>query len=401
MGHSRVTVYYATGTGNGFRVAQWIADQARRVGIRKRVVAIEAARPDDQLSDHPDQLLVMVLPTHGFTAPWHVIRFAWQLPRRRARAVCVATRAGLVIGGRQPPGLAGTAALLIALILALKGYAVRGTMSVNMPSNWMSLHPALRPQSIQRVLETSQARVDRFARQVIDGRRWWLTGNNLYELVGGLVLLPASALYLSFARFFLAKLFFANNRCTTCGLCVRACPVGAIEMRGPPDSRRPFWSHRCESCMRCMGYCPRTAIEAGHSWGIVLTLTTSVPAIMYLLAHWSQLAAGTHAPHLWASASLARVAVESVLFYYPSLIISYLVFDALIRVPTINTLFTYTTLTHFYRRYHEPGTRLNEIVVPAPDRAQPAPNTAMTTERCGPEALGAELITEQATPYDA
>jgi hypothetical protein len=33
----------------------------------------------------------------------------------------------------------------------------------------------------------------------------------------------------------------------------------------------------------------------------------------------------------------------------------------LIRIPPINRLFTYTTLTHYYRRYREPETRLKDL----------------------------------------
>jgi len=33
----------------------------------------------------------------------------------------------------------------------------------------------------------------------------------------------------------------------------------------------------------------------------------------------------------------------------------------LLRVPLINRLFTVTTLTHYYRRYHEPDTTLNDL----------------------------------------
>ena len=44
-----------------------------------------------------------------------------------------------------------------------------------------------------------------------------------------------------------------------------------------------------------------------------------------------------------------------------ALILSYLVFWYLIKIPVANTVFTYTTLTHYYRRYHQPETKLKHL----------------------------------------
>ena len=46
---------------------------------------------------------------------------------------------------------------------------------------------------------------------------------------------------------------------------------------------------------------------------------------------------------------------------YIALFISYWVFWNLIRIPAFNKIFTYTTLTHYYRRYHQPETRLKQM----------------------------------------
>jgi MinD superfamily P-loop ATPase len=53
------------------------------------------------------------------------------------------------------------------------------------------------------------------------------------------------------------KLFRATKACTSCGLCERTCPMGAITM----VDGRPKWSKACEQCCRCFNYCPAQAIE--------------------------------------------------------------------------------------------------------------------------------------------
>jgi hypothetical protein len=47
--------------------------------------------------------------------------------------------------------------------------------------------------------------------------------------------------------------------------------------------------------------------------------------------------------------------------FIAALILSYLVFWYLIKIPVANTFFTYTTLTHYYRRYHQPETKLKHL----------------------------------------
>ena len=48
-------------------------------------------------------------------------------------------------------------------------------------------------------------------------------------------------------------------------------------------------------------------------------------------------------------------------FFLLSIVISYFLFILLARVTVINRLLTFFTPTHYYRRYHEPGTILKSI----------------------------------------
>jgi hypothetical protein len=85
------------------------------------------------------------------------------------------TRAGLAFGRFVLPGIGGTSTFLIALILWLRGYRVRGVMSADMPSNWFSLHPIQQPTTLRRIVDRSEHRVRAFARHLLDGRRVWAT----------------------------------------------------------------------------------------------------------------------------------------------------------------------------------------------------------------------------------
>ena len=52
-------------------------------------------------------------------------------------------------------------------------------------------------------------------------------------------------------------------RAEACGLCVRSCPVDAIEMTetGPVVDRK-----KCVECLCCHEVCPEDAVEVRLSW---------------------------------------------------------------------------------------------------------------------------------------
>jgi ferredoxin len=47
----------------------------------------------------------------------------------------------------------------------------------------------------------------------------------------------------------------ANENCVKCGVCARQCPVGAIPMENPSETRNDL----CINCMRCVEVCPESS----------------------------------------------------------------------------------------------------------------------------------------------
>lgn len=368
MPYKQAAFFYSTGTGNSYRACCWMAGVLERSGAETTVVQLEASRPGGEVGEGSDGVLCMAFPTHGFTAPWSVIVGAIGLPRRRGtHAVVVATRAGIRIGSFCLPGLEGTAAYLIACILLLKGYRVRGVMGLDMPSNWLALHWGLHPGHVRVISRRAQRKTERFIARVLAGEvvLWgWV------PLLLGLVLSPLSLLYLFLGRLLLPKVFFAGPRCTGCGLCAQMCPAQAIVMHGAPP--RPFWTGRCQSCQRCMAYCPERAVEASHSWALALYFITTVPvgaaAIGWFRGHY---------PDIAESMDLL---VPNVLSMYAELIqwlyllaavyALYVPFWLLSRTRWGGWLLAHTTLTTLYRRYHEPDTALAQIMPRRSGRAE-------------------------------
>ncbi|NPV86465.1 MAG: 4Fe-4S binding protein [Anaerolineae bacterium] len=346
-------IYFLSGTGNSFRVASWIHETALQQGGLANLTPIEAARPSEEIYPGADSLLALVFPTHGFTTPWAMLKFALRLPACKATSVIVLpTRAGVKFGRVFLPGLEGTAGYLLAAIFALKGYRIRGVMALDMPSNWIALHPGFSIPSAQAIIQRARPKLNLFLHNIYAGKN---DLRGIIPLLLGLALLPVSAGYLLIGRFGLCKLFFATNRCDGCGLCARNCPANAIVMKGkhPP---RPYWTFSCESCMRCMNFCPKQAIEASHLLAVVFLMITNVSASVLLL-NWisSQIS--------WISRLNNSIVSWLLQYVYilTSMAVVYWLFSKLICVPWINTFFSYATLTRFYRRYHEPDTKLEQL----------------------------------------
>ena len=348
----RLTGYYLTGTGNSYLAATWIAQAATEAGLSAHIAPIGSARPDVEVGRTAGDLLALCFPTHAFTTPWAMIRFALGLPPGLGvRALVLATRGAIELGGRLIRGLEGTSAYLVAAILMAKGYDVRGVRGVDMPSNWTIVHSAASDESARHLVARAEQVVKVYTHAVFAGQRR-LEGR--IELALGLGLAPVSLLYNVIGRFKLAKLFFATERCNACGLCARDCPHHAIRMAGDPP--RPFWTYDCEGCMRCRSFCPTQAIETSYSFAVLASYRTGSAALAKLLA-----LAGRRVP---AVATLNRGWQGRLVSYGYGLVamaLVYRAFHSLIRIRAVNRLFALTTPTPRFRRYRAPDVTLGRM----------------------------------------
>ena len=370
MGKDLLLLYFFSGTGNSYRAAMWMAETARRQSWEARVIPLDQAQPKQDLDAQADgaRMVGLVCPTHGFTAPWAMIHFALRLPRRRntaaglasaarttegrSSAFAVLTRAGMKLGPVYSPGLDGTGAYLLALILALKGYRVLGAAGLDMPGSWTAVMPGFSRSTAEAIEARARPTAEKFMGRVLAGQAaFW----SILPLILGLALLPLSLGYLLFGRFFLAKLFYASTACDGCGLCARSCPVHAIRMTGKQNPR-PYWTFLCESCSRCINFCPRSAVEVSYPFGALGLYLGSLPVAALALdwlARTVTQAAGWQSP-----------LVETIITYpykLLSLAAAYGIFVLAMRVPLINRALTLASPPHYYRRYREPGTHLADL----------------------------------------
>jgi len=267
--YQKLIVYYFSGTGNSRNVALWLANVAKENSIESRLINIGQIERLAIGQPDPNALVVFVSPIHGFNYPPVMLHFIMRFPKGKNNILLMNTRAGMLIGKWITPGLTGVAFYFSALILKLKGYSIKSMFPVDLPSNWISVHPGLNERTVKYLHEQNQEKVYRFARKVLAGGSDF---RGIYEIIQDMLVAPISVGYYFIGRFLFAKTYFTSADCDNCGLCIKNCPVKAIKK----VDDRPFWTFNCESCMHCMSNCPKKAIETGHGYILVFSLLFSL-----------------------------------------------------------------------------------------------------------------------------
>jgi len=269
IAHNKLIIYYFSGTGNSKNVALWMADIANEKDMEVGLINIgKTARRGIEPPD-PDALVAFVSPIHGFNYPPVMLNFLTHFPKGRNNVLLLNTRAGMLIGKWITPGLTGIAFYFAAMILKLKGYSIRSMFPVDLPSNWISVHPGLNERTVKYLHERNQEKVYRFARKVLAGGSDF---RGVREIIQDTLIAPISLGYYFIGRFFFAKTYYASADCDNCDLCIKTCPVKAIKK----VDNRPFWTFNCESCMHCMSNCPKKAIETAHGSVLVIAMLSSL-----------------------------------------------------------------------------------------------------------------------------
>ncbi len=350
--YKNAIIWYFSGTGNARFAAHKIQSNFQENGLPVDVYNI-ADKDSKPTSTGINTLIGICYPTHGFNAPPIVIKFVRNFPKGHSDLFLLNTRAGLKMSKLHISGLGGIALWLPALILWIKGFHPIGFRPLDMPSNWISLHPGLRRQAVESIHKTCTQTLVNFSKRIMQGK---VVLNGILWAPLDLLVLPVSILYYLFGRFALAKTFYANYKCNNCNFCIDECPVQAIiEKNG-----RPFWTAKCESCMHCMNVCPHRAIDIAHFYLFLLwwAAFSFIPYMLIkLLVNAELVSIDFSNPFTYTVVNIIIMIIGLCLVF-----IGYALLHQLLGIKIINKAITFTSLTHYkwWRRYYLKPPKLTE-----------------------------------------
>ena len=234
-------LYWFSGSGNTFLAASAFSERLRQLGWAVELRPLE--RFDPKAID-PESVLGLAFPTHCFAIPEIVLSFVRSLPQVETTAAMMLGTHGAFSGGVVGP---------LKRELTKKGFRCQAARILAMPD---SFFPFSSDAANQRKIERAVRSAEHYADDFADGTARWTRWAILSDIHGAI-----------FGGFFATRKWCGNYHstihvrkelCKRCDVCVRCCPVSALEKK---DDALPRPKKNCTNCLRCVAVCPTNAMR--------------------------------------------------------------------------------------------------------------------------------------------
>ena len=242
---------YYTGTFNTRYLTELLKERLEKEKIRVSVYEINPLK-SEKLDFSGYDLLGLGYPIYGFNAPLPFLKFLRGQTLPRNLRVFFYKNSGETYH-------ANDASSITALrILRRSRVAVTNEYHFIMPYN---IHFRFDEALIREMLEMDELLLDILVKEVLSG----IPNIRKYRLIPRLITFFVK---LQFIGGNVNSFFYrvSNERCNSCGLCLKNCPMQNILK---DRAGRIRFRHHCLMCMRCSLYCPKDAIRIGllDTWG--------------------------------------------------------------------------------------------------------------------------------------
>jgi len=241
-------IFYFTGTGNSLWVAKTTAE-----ALSDRIVAISDYFNGDTIISPeftllPEERIGFVFPVYSWGIPPIMSQFIKHLQLKSYTGQLVY---GIFTCGDE----CGYTKQMFLKQIKEKGWECHHSYSIQMPNNYL-LFPGFDVDS--KELETKKIED---AKQALPSLIKAIIKDNPIDeyLKGSASFLKSRIIYPLFCKYAQSsRKFYATDKCNSCGLCEKICPVKNISV-----TEKPKWKDTCTQCMACINRCPSRAIEYG------------------------------------------------------------------------------------------------------------------------------------------
>lgn len=236
----RQGIFYYTGTGNSLFIARAVAQELGETEI----ISMVDYRKEKAEIDF--KIVGLVFPVHAWGLPTPVINFVKELKTVTPEYVfAVAVNAGQV------------SATLVQLerILKKKGITLSSGFEIPMPSNYIPWGGPGPKAEQQRRFDAAKAKISRLAGYIKKQEQRPVEKGPLWQRIMFTFIYKISLP--QFPK--MDRSFWVDNKCNSCGICVKVCPAQNISM----ETGKPVWHHQCEQCFACLEWCPQVSVQYG------------------------------------------------------------------------------------------------------------------------------------------
>lgn len=248
QGGGAYMIFYFTGTGNSLQIAKSISDYncEKLISIAKEMNRKDKS-PEYNLNEN--ETIGFVFPTYAWGPPKMVLQFIEKLKlnNHMDNYVFFVATCGDNIGNTMK---------VISKHLKNRGMNLNSGFSIRMPNNYIIMG-SVDSKEVEKEKLIAAEETLRNINNVIKEKR---TG--VFEVekgaLPGILTTVINPLFNKHAMD--TKKFYADNRCTSCGLCEKVCNSQTIKVKGKPE-----WGSECTQCLACIHLCPVQAIQYGKA----------------------------------------------------------------------------------------------------------------------------------------
>lgn len=240
-----VDFYYFSGTGNTYLVVKKMEDTFNRNGVQVNLYRIENSKPEDVNLEHT---IGLGFPVAEFSTYDFVWNFVNSFPESKGTYIFMVATFG---------GISGGVVGAMHEILKKKGYIPIGAEEIIMPPNIFYIQ---KENECRDKVEKGIKKAEEYSIDLLSGKAKWnktpfFSDIAYYISMAGLKLTETSI------NQKLIHLKTDTEKCTKCGICVKLCPVGNIDLKDNETKGYPEHGFQCRYCLRCTSFCPAKAIS--------------------------------------------------------------------------------------------------------------------------------------------